>query len=248
MGPSDRVRAVILTTQRTGSTFLVECLGSHPDIESAGEILIGVPEVIRGPRYRGKFQPLYKLWNIARTGAWLPTYRLEKFYTSGHARVRIFKAMYNHLAYRPTLWYLRAHEEIRVIHLRRENLLKVHVSRLLMPARKELQARSPVDPVSIFVNPAEAIAAMRAAQQRHESFATVFGRHPRLAISYEKLIDGAQLQAETARRICEFLGVTQQPMRSTLMKVNPESLRQTVTNYDELAAAVSRTEFAGMLE
>jgi hypothetical protein len=36
-------------------------------------------------------------------------------------------------------------------------------------------------------------------------------------------------------------------MKSTLVKIDPESLRESVTNYDELASAVSRTEFADML-
>ncbi len=247
MSQTDRVCAVILTTQRTGSTFLVECLASHPEIECAGEILIGVPEVVRGPRYRGRFQALYKLWNIAKTGAWLPGNRLERFYSGGQAKVRIFKAMYNHLAYPFTLRYLRAHEKIRVIHLRRENLLKVQVSRLLMSERKQLQATSPVEPVWIRVDPAEAIAAMRKAQRRHEYFAKLFKRHAQLSISYERLIDGAYLQADTARQICAFLGVAHHPMKSKLVKVNPESLRDIVTNYDELAAAVLRTEFADML-
>jgi hypothetical protein len=37
-------------------------------------------------------------------------------------------------------------------------------------------------------------------------------------------------------------------MRSKLTKLNPESLRDMVTNYDELTAAVSRTEFAEFLQ
>jgi len=247
MSQSDRIRAVILTTQRTGSTFLVECLRSHPEIECAGEILIGVPEVILGPRYRGRFQSLYKLWNIAKTGAWLPGNRMERFFSSGEAKVRVFKAMYNQLANPFALRYLRGHKEIRVIHLCRENLLKVHVSRLLMPKRLQLQATSPVEPVWVHVDPAKAIAAMRKAQERHEYFERLFERHARLPISYEKLIDGASLQADSARRICDFLGVAQYPMKSKLVKVNPESLRDTVTNYDELASVVSRTEFADTL-
>ena len=32
-----------------------------------------------------------------------------------------------------------------------------------------------------------------------------------------------------------------------LAKINPESLRDMVTNYEELAGAVSQTEFAGLL-
>lgn len=248
MAPTNRIRAVILTTQRTGSTFLVECLGSHPDIESAGEILIGAPDSYREPRYRGHLKKFYKLWNIARNGAWHPARRMERFYSSGRARVRVFKAMYNQLSYPFALRYLREHEEIHVIHLRRENLLKVHVSRLLMPKRQRLQAFAPVEPIWVRVDPALAVAEIRNAHARYEHFVKLFERHPRIAISYEQLFDGAFLQGETSKRICEFLEIPQHPMKSQLVKLNPETLREMVTNYDELADVISRTEFAFMLQ
>lgn len=242
-----RIRAVILTTQRTGSTFLVECLGSHPEIECAGEILIGAPDVPKRP-YRGRFQPLYKVANIIRSGAWRPGHRMSNFLAGGQAKVRIFKAMYNQLANPFALRYLRQHDDVRIIHLRRHNLLKVHVSRLLMPLRKRLAATTaPVEPIWIHVDPAEAIDSMRKARLRYERFETLFERHQRLSVSYEELIDGQSLRADTEHRICDFLGVARHPMKSRLIKLNPEALRDMVTNYDELAKAVSRTEFADML-
>ena len=51
----ERTRAVILTTQRTGSTFLVECLDSHPAIHCAGELLNGQPDTQIAPP-RGPFR------------------------------------------------------------------------------------------------------------------------------------------------------------------------------------------------
>lgn len=247
MTDAHRVRAVILTTQRTGSSFLVECLASHPQIECAREILEGHPDEPK-PVYRGPFRRVVKLTHIVGSGAWRPGHRMEGYFNGGRAQVRMFKVMYNQLARPFALRYLREHEEIRILHLRRENLLKLHVSTLLMPKRRELQATAPVAPICIRVDPVRAIASMRMAGERFERFEEIFARHPLLTLTYENLIDGQSMQAETVRRICGFLGVPPQPMRSSLVKVNPESLRNTVTNYDELAAAVSRTEFAHMLE
>lgn len=244
---ASKVRAIILTTQRTGSTFLVWSLNSHPEIECAGELLIGAPDKpARG--YRGAFQKLYKLHSIIKTGAWLPARRINRFFADGEVGVRVFKVMYSHLKYPPSLRYLQRHKEIRVIHLHRQNLLKLHVSQLLMPKRKRVQTTEPVAPISVRVNPAEAITGMRQARKRHEYFASIFEAHSRLPISYETLIDGQFLNAETGRRICEFLGVAYQPMTAPQKKMNPKSLRDMVTNYDELAEAVSGTEFADMLE
>jgi hypothetical protein len=245
---STRVRAIILTTQRTGSSFLVECLASHPEIECAREILEGFPDDPHVDPYRGPFRRAVKLFNMFRSGAWHPSRRLEAYFAGGRAKVRMFKAMYNQLERPFCLRYLREHEDIRVVHLRRQNLLKLHVSTLLMGKRRELQARAPVQPIRIRVDPAKAIAGMRLAKARYERFERIFERHPRLQVTYESLIDGRVLQHETGRRICEFLDIPPHPMQSELVKMNPESLRQSVTNYHELAAQVSRTEFAELLD
>lgn len=243
---SGPVPAVILTTQRTGSTFLVECLRSHPEIFVSGEILNGMPDR-PGPSYRGPFKQVVKVANMIRRGAWYPPFRLGRFYSGQDGKVRIFKAMYNQLARPFALSFLQGVEGLRVIHLSRHNLLKVHVSTLLMPKRRQLQAVAPTEPVWIRVDPNKAIARMRQARASFQKFDDAFARKARLHIHYEDLVDGPRLQPATGERICEFLGVSQLPMRSRLIKMNPESLRDMVTNYDELADAISKTEFADML-
>ena len=225
---------MILTTQSTGSTFLVECLDSHPQVECASEILIGAADRL-SPEYRGRFKPSPRLracygqapggrvigWNASTPTAAAP--------------VRVFKAMYNQLANPFASRYLQQNEDIRVLHLRRHNLLKVHVSKLLMPKRARVQVFEPVAAVQIHVDPAEAIASMRAARALYSRYDEFFARHARLPLAYEELIDGNQLQADTAARVCDFLGIERQAMNSRIVKLNPESLREMVTNYDELA-------------
>lgn len=243
---TERTRAIILTTQRTGSTFLVGCLGSHPQIECASEILVGDPDV-PAEQYRGRFKRSAKFSRLVTSGAFLPGHRMSRFFRGGTARVRVFKAMYNHLANPFALRYVQRNEDIRILHLKRCNLLKVHVSTLLMPKRSRVQALAPVEAVLIHVDPAEAIASMRKASDLYDRFEDLFARHPRLPVTYEELFDGQYLRADTAARVCGFLGVEQRPMTSRIVKLNPESLRDMVTNYDELVDAVSRTEFADML-
>lgn len=243
---SGRVRAIILTTQRSGSTFLVSCLRSHPEVQCAGEILNGQPDDPR-PAYRGPFRQTLKAFRILRTGAWRAGSFMDAFFGRGTAKVRCFKAMYNQIARPFAARYLVENEDIRVIHLRRHNLLKVHVSTLLMNKRKQLQATAPTETVWIDVNPQKAIASMRKARERYESYDRAFERHPRLQVSYEDLIDSSGLTEENRSRICDFLSIAQLPMASPLVKLNPESLRDMVTNYDQLAEAISRSEFADML-
>ncbi len=238
---------MILTTQRTGSTFLVECLDSHPQVECASEILVGAADRL-SPEYRGRFKAVAKIARMLRSGAWRPGHRLERFYADGTASVRVFKAMYNQLVNPFASRYLQQNEDIRALHLRRHNLLKVHVSKLLMPKRARVQVFEPVAAVQIHVDPAEAIASMRAARALYSRYDEFFARHARLPLAYEELIDGNQLQEGTAAKVCDFLGIERQAMSSRIVKLNPESLREIVTNYDELARAIRRTEFANLLE
>jgi hypothetical protein len=240
------VPAVILTTQRTGSSFLVECLDSHPELFVSGEILEGMPDR-PGRSYRGPFKQVVKIGNMIRRGAWYPPYRLGNFYAGKDGKVRIFKAMYNQLERPFALRFLQGVEELRVIHLSRLNLLKVYVSTVLMPKRRSLQVVAPTDPIWIRVDPRQAVGWMREARASFQRFDDAFARQPRLHVHYEDLFDGPRLQADTGRRICDFLGVTQHAMQSKVVKMNPESLRDMVTNYDEVAQAIAKTEFADML-
>lgn len=242
-----RVRAIILTTQRSGSTFLVSCLRSHPQVQCAGEILNGQPDDPR-PMYRGPLRQVVKGIRILRTGAWLPGSFMEAYFRRGTAKVRCFKAMYNQLARPFARRFLVGDESIRVIHLRRHNLLKVHISTLLMNKRKQLQATAPTEAVWIRVDPRKAIESMRKARDRYESYDRAFERHPRLQVAYENLIAADGINEDVRRDICDFLDIAQLPMSSPLVKLNPESLRDMVTNYDELADALGRTEFASMLD
>ena len=62
------------------------------------------------------------------------------------------------------------------------------------------------------------------------------------------MIDGQGLREDIARDICRFLGVDDQPMHSKLVKVNPERLQDMVTNYDEFASVIAKSEFASLLD
>ena len=146
----------------------------------------------------------------------------------------------------------RRNTDIHVLHLSRRNLLKMHVSQLLMPTRRnriwEPHTTEPLPPVTTRVDPALALEQMRKARTAYQHFDELFKDHRRLPIVYEDLIENQRLRPAEGARICDFFGIAYRPMQSSLIKMNPESLKAMVTNYDELADAVSRTEFAGLLD
>lgn len=249
-GRKHPIRAIILTTQRTGSTFLVGCLRSHPQINCITELLVGAhlepPAAVRSSRI------FTKAARFLMSGGWFPTRAMKRFYASSDKPVSIFKAMYNQVSNPLTLGYLKRDKDLCVLHLRRHNLLKMHVSQLLMPTKRnaiwEPHTTEPLPPVNIRVDPAVALEQMYKARLQYQKFEDTFADHRRLAVVYEDLIENQRLRPSEGRRICDFFGIDDYSMQSSLIKLNPESLREMVTNYDQLAAVISRTEFADLLD
>jgi hypothetical protein len=244
-------RAIILTTQRSGSTFLEDALERHPEVKCYGEILIAGNNT-HVPKWLFKYRFPAKLYRFIVGGAWLPVRVMNEFYSRGDQRVKIFKAMYNHIANPWTLGYLERNTDIRILHLRRHNVLKQYVSRLLLakPRTKRWQPHStkPVPAVGTFVDPQAALRYMRATRAQYEHYERVFAAHQRLPLVYEEMIAGQGMSPDVEERVCEFLGISVQGLKSPLVKLNPDSLRQIVTNYEAVAKVIQVTEFADLLD
>jgi LPS sulfotransferase NodH len=243
-------KAIILTTQRTGSTFLVENLRSHPDVHCLGEMLAGGHVRIPGLVYRSRYAT--KAYRYLTSGAVFPTRMMDRYFARDDWPVMAFKAMYNQISPPWTLRYLRDHTEIRVLHLRRHNLLKQYVSHALIHVKRDdhwdPHTTEPVKAASIKISAEYALAYMRRLRAQHERHEKMFERHLRLQLGYETMIDRDRLEAGIARQVCDFLGIAQHPMHSKLVKMNPENLREMITNYDEVARVIGPTEFADLLE
>lgn len=121
------IRFAILAPQRSGSTWLRDLVRSHPRVMAAKEVFLDVErkeaELLggaRGIRWARTWRYLDALER--RAGA---TAR-----TGGTPEAFGFKVMYNHADARPEILPFLAARGYRMIHLVRENLLEVHLSRL----------------------------------------------------------------------------------------------------------------------
>lgn len=246
------MKAVILTSQRSGSTFLQGCLDAHPSIRCYGELLVGGNLEVPMPLRRRRL--LTKAYRYLKIRAWNPVSIMDRYYAGNEAPVVVFKAMYNHLNIPRARKYLINHNEIRVIHLRRENLLKQYVSKLLLTAKRE-QGWMPhtdraIAVVSVRVSPTRAIEAMRRVREAFLEYERLLDRagHRRIELVYERLFNGATLSTEAWIKIGELLEIEPATTSSELIKMNPNELRPMVENYDELAAALAGTEFERYLD
>ena len=223
-GHTNYVRFILLTRSRTGSNLLLSFLNAHPEIFAEGEIFA---------RLRGRD----------------PIARLESAFGRQPRRIKAkgFKLFYYHPldVKADQLWSRLAEvNDIRVIHLTRENVLRTLLSRKIAGIQ-DAWTGTRFDAVG-----AESKRVEFTVQELEEGFALTrkwerdaasrFRDHPVLSISYEGIVTRP---SEVLSQICAFLEVRPQELRTSLRRQNPESLRELVRNYDELKSAFASTEW-----
>ncbi len=245
------MKAVIITSQRTGSSLLVECLRSHPQVNCHYEIL----KKGYGDKTIGRTKQSTMLFYVYRyllRGAWNPTKMLNSFFTKEVGQITAFKAMYTQLIDPRVRHYLRKHTEIKIIHLRRDNLLKQYVSNVLNRRsvrgdRKFSNTKEPLPIIAKRISPAKAIKAMRRNKKLFEYYEQLFSKHHKINLVYETMIEGQSLSETAKAAVVGLLSIDPAPMTGPFIKMNPDKLALMVENYDDLAHALAGSEFEGFL-
>ena len=224
-GHDDYVRFIVLTRSRTGSNLLVSFLNSHPDIFCEGEIFATL----------GSANPLARLRGV---------YRKQP----RHIRAKGFKIFYYHPldAQADELWkQLELRTEIRVIHLRRENILRTLLSRKIAGMQDTWTAtrydKVDVETRCVHFTVQELEEEFRQTQQWEAAADVQFQAHPMLRLSYEELVNDPK---GNYVRLLAFLGAREHAPATNLRRQNPENLKTLISNYGELKAAFSGTEWA----
>ena len=265
-GDSDMTtRFVVLSTQRSGSTWVVDMLDSHPRIVAYSELL---NDAGRGrPQWGGAKDMLFwTSWREQRVGAaagattqagareaadgapLLPAYLDEVFRPRPGIDAVGLKVMYDQLAAKPALYrYMREHG-VRVVHLQRANLLHVLVSRYVAMASDVFHTR---DAPSARAQPVRLdaqtlLAQLRAMRRDTESVQAALTQRgiQTHEVHYEQLVDDrGRFDALT-----RFLGVHAPgaPLASGLRKIVRRPISEMIENHAEVRAALAGTEFEAM--
>ena len=253
-------KVAIIAQQRTGSTFLLKCLDAHTQV--------WCPPIELFVR---------TTWREFLSGIWQSAEVLDDFYSEGLVRskaqeklpvreavwqsgkyespklIRVAKIMHNQILMTPRLdKYLIQNIDIRVIHLRRENLLKQHVSNMLNKSseadRRPAHTAKPLPVMTIRINPRYAAYRIRMAKMLYQWYDKRLSHHPKIEMVYEQMVGANGLSESATAMVCEFLGVPPEPLGTDLVKLNPDDLRMIITNYDEVARALAGTEFEQYLD
>jgi len=248
-------RFIVLSTQRSGSTWVVDMLNSHPRVLAYSELFMHGGEGT--PRWgREQDLPYWQTFIADKGGGraartfWLWRY-LDRAYARRPGIDAIgFKLMYSQLTpvarpLVPALWLRR----VRIIHLTRRNALDVVLSKEAGAARQGvLHARSgeAVEAVRVRLRTEDLLERMAAHEREVDSARTSFRRIglPYQEVAYEDLVRDEERGFESLFR---FLGVEPKTVSSSLQKVNPTSHEELIENYGEVRDALEGTRFAPQL-
>lgn len=255
---------VVLGSQRSGTVLLEDLLNSHPDAHCWGEVLLGMagPTAAGYPAVLRRRRTLRHAWQYVFSGsATNPAGVLAKAFATPDVAAVGVRIMYNQLRARE----LRAvnRPDIDVVHVMRANTLRQFVSLNQMHSRQaELgprtahsTVRTTFAPVTLDADRALAFVRRREAEQRR--FAALFARQTVLTLCYECDVLGRPQPPCSAThdasseslsdRLTAALHLAPRQLGSALQKTGSDELRDSVSNYAEVARAFEATGYAWML-
>lgn len=247
-GRRDYTKFIIGGMGRTGSNLLVGCLKHHNEVIAYSEIFNNKDHNRKvgfsNPEYRNTDRSLIALRD-ADPVRFLDTVIFRKAPT----RIRAigFKLFYYH-ARGPqdaVVWdYLRA-ANVRVIHLKRRNLLALQLSMTrALGSHAWTGARQGTAPETrIALSYEECLEGFEQVDRWQREFDTAFP--DQLPVYYEDLCTDRE---HTMRQVCEYLDVAYQPTRSRTQKQSRLPLDVAISNYDELKGSFSGSRWASFFE
>jgi len=225
----DYTKFVILGQQRTGSVLLQMLLASHSNILSYGEIF--------NPSENTRNNAAKRLKPISLTDA--PVEYLENVVFqdySNHIEAVGFKLFYDH-AKNPEwlpLWDYLKNSDIKIIHLKRWNLLARYLS-LQLALRTEtwmtLQSDQSSDVQPIILDPTDCFKDFCTITWYEEEMDEFFKDNSKLEVIYEQL---SRNMTEECNRIQAFLEVEPQSLSTPTEKQRKRKKSEIIANYHDL--------------
>jgi hypothetical protein len=242
-------RFIVLAGRRSGTTLLVESLDSHPDVECRKDVFSirrrwkrFQVDVKTGLFYQFRTASLgRRIDYLFRRRRLVHAFLEETLSPTGGVLARGIRLSYEQVRKYPDIlpWVLE--NDVRVIHLVRDNALKAVVSHFTAKKRGFAHATSQVARVTLRLPPAGLRAHLEKREREIDRYRALFRDRPCCEVSYESFL--ARKEEET-RRLLGFLGIPRYaPLTSRLVKQNPDSLRDILENYDEIARALRGTPF-----
>ena len=251
-GEGTSIPFVVFTSPRSGSSWLVDMLDSHPRIAAHAELFL--PGDRTEPDYGSRDLPRFEATLEPRRRISLVPHRLAYLNRLFGSRSGVdavgFKLMYGHPRVHRGLMPYLAVRRTRVVHLIRENTFDQLVSFELADARGVFRARrGEVVPETTVRLDAEGLRKrLEEMEQKVVDARRTIARYrlPTFEFNYERLAERTQ---DELARVVSFFGVepVDTPLESSLISMNAGRGAALVENLDEVESELAGTKFASML-
>jgi LPS sulfotransferase NodH len=233
------MRFIMLGRSRTGSNFLRGLLNRHSRIRVLGEVYRNFDAIdwdYPGYPEAQKVLPLYQSDPVR----FLETHVFGS--VPQHVAAVGFKLFYYHAPFmeQRALWeHLRAQQDIRIIHVKRANILRTHLSRqrALVTDNWVNTSGAPPDEAPLTLSYEECRKDFERTREWETQYDAFFAGHPKLDVVYEQLDENP---AGELCRVQTFLGVPEEPAAPSTYRQSAQPLSKSIANYREL-----KERFAG---
>ena len=233
----------ILTTQRSGSTWLSTLLDSNSKIQGFRELFIDQEFIF--PDSKLSTFLLYQKNNSGnRPGITFKYLNKLDGYLEEHDAIG-FKLMYDQLLDYPEIILRLVDEKYKIIHLIRENYLDTVISGKIKDELGVAHTKVKIEPKKIYLEPSWLIKNLKKRDRKRKLANMFLAIMPNqvLNITYDNLcID----RAKTLKLIADFLSLDSSEkniFNSDLKKINSKSHQEMIQNYEEVKSALSGTKF-----
>lgn len=262
---------IILTHGRSGSNFLVNVINQHPNLVNYGEVLgeWTMPQrLYRAAAMVGCSREQFIDWMLLSRAPLLlgQSYRALEHMRRG--RIVDFKVPaqitsvgikdFVFLFQRHSLMeFLRDRPSLVVVYLSRSNGLQRYVSLARMAATgvvkndQTLTGDSAARPFQLTVDTDDLLDKLQTYEcelAAGEEMLAGVDPDTLLRIDYDQYFGSAELMAALNARLFQFLGVESIEVEARHQKLNTQPLPQTIVNYDDVAAAVTKAGYGHWLE
>jgi LPS sulfotransferase NodH len=223
---------IVSSSGRKGTFMLLTALECHPDIFVHSQIFSApYPEFLHGASGREAFERSYSrefLGLSPETTVILPASPTMQEFAG------FWDAAFEH-------------RQLRIVHLRRRNMLRWYVSEQVARQTGVWSSRySRVEPEPpVVIDPKLAASFIFWDLRAEDDCIDRFRKHAHLEIWYE---DFAARSRETLDQVQDFLGVDVRALRSATRKQSTRAVPDAIANYDELVRAWQGTDYAKYLD
>ena len=241
----------VITTPRSGSTWLATLLDSHPQIKSFEEPFIWRKD---RPNWTDKSFPTYydyktnagikSIFTAFKYLNILNNYKAEtEFDTIG------FKIMYNQIQENPEVIVKLLLDKYRIIHLIRQNYLDIIISRAAKKQHRIAHSstvQSKTRPVTIDTD--RLIEDLNRCSRNNQLFRSLLGVMPLpvLEITYESMQKDCN---QVLHSVADFLQVSSESIafKSDLKRINKGKYSDKISNYDRVLETLSGSNYIKFL-